>query len=158
VTTAVELRQRVANLASGEGNSVDSAKYWREVLPPNWHGPYPPHWCGAFALWSLRVALGCDWHWEVEGVLGMTRSGFLYHLRTTKNPDLGDVCYMDQPYQHHAILTAVGTDVEGVPFIISQDGNSGPSPGVVEEHWRKRSKWTVFYSIEPLVQAALNAG
>ena len=62
---------------------------------------------------------------------------------------------MDKPYQHHAVLTAVGAAQNGTPYVISQDGNSGPAPGVCEEHWRPRSKWTAFYSIQPLIDAAM---
>ena len=145
--TPVELRQQVANVASAEEHSTDSVKYWREVLG---HGPpFPPQWCGAFTLWTLHTVLGCDWHWEVG-------KGYLYSLRPTNSPDLGDICYMDKPYQHHAILTAVGAAQDGTPYVISQDGNSGPSPGVVEEHWRSRSKWTAFYSIQPLIDECLS--
>lgn len=146
--TVASLRQEVANLASRERGSTDSAKYWREVLPASWRGPFPPQWCGAFTLWALRVALGCPWQWEIG-------RGYLYRLRPTSDPDLGDVCYMDQPYQHHAILIAIGTDADGASFVISQDGNSGNSPGICQENWRKRSAWTTFYSIDPLIKAAL---
>jgi hypothetical protein len=150
--TSDELRQAVCNLASGEENSTDRIKYWREAMP-NAEGHlgigvmYPKEWCGAFTLWALRIALGCTWEWEVG-------KGYLYRLRITTTPDLGDICYMDRPYQHHAILTAIGTGEHG-EYVISQDGNQGPFPSVVLEQWRARSKWTAFYSIEPLVQAAL---
>jgi len=152
--TAGELRQLVANVASNEYTSTDASRYWRVVLPPTWRGPYPKHWCGAFALWSLKTALGCPWHWDFfpngEG------KGFLWRLPKTKTPDLGDVCYMAQPYQHHAILTAIGTTPEGFDYVISQDGNSGASPGECLEQWRHRNAWTAFYSIEPAIQACIN--
>jgi hypothetical protein len=148
-TTSQELRQAVANLASGEDGKRDAEVYWHNVLPPDWHGPYPREWCGAFSLWALRKALGCPWHWEVG-------KGYLYRLRTTQTPDLGDICYMDRPYQHHAVLTAVGEAADGRKFTITQDGNSGPYPGMVEEHWRAREKWTAIYSIQPLVDIAMN--
>jgi hypothetical protein len=146
--TRQSLRQRVANLASSEEGNFDASPYWREVLPSTWEGPYPRHWCGAFTLWALRVALGCTWQWEVG-------KGYLYRLKTTLDPDIGDICYKDRPYQHHAILTAIGANADGKPYVISQDGNSGSSPGVVEEHWRARGQWTAFYSIEPLIAAAI---
>jgi len=146
--TTVELRQRVANLASNEQHSVDSAKYWKEVLAEDWTGPFPKEWCGAFTLWTLRKSLGCTWRWEVG-------KGYLYRLRATNAPNIGDICYMDKPYQHHAVLTAVGDDADGKPYVISQDGNSGNAPGECLEQWRSRDKWTAFYSIEPLINAAL---
>lgn len=146
--TPQELRQEVANVASREIDCADPARYWREVLPRDWRGPYPPHWCGAFALWCLHAALGCDWHWEIG-------KGFLWRLRRTDDPDLGDICYLDKPYQHHAVLTAVGENDHG-RYVISVDGNSGMPPTRVDEHWRRREKWTAIYSIQPLVDAALS--
>lgn len=153
--TPTELRQLVVDTAAREENSTDALKYWTEVLPPNWRGLPPPHWCGAFTLWVLRTVLNCPWTWEVNGILGAHHSGYLYHLPTTNDPQLGDVCYMAAPYQHHAILTAIGRTPEGIEYVISQDGNSGPSPGICQEQWRKRSKWTAFYSIQPLIDAEI---
>jgi len=149
IQTAQSLRRLVANTASSQEQSVASACYWREVLSKDYRGPYPPQWCGAFTLWVLHEALGCDWSWEVG-------KGYLYRIKTTTDPDIGDICYMDKPYQHHAVLTAVGNDDKGMPFVISQDGNSGPAPGMCLEQWRPRNRWTAFYSIEPLIQAALS--
>lgn len=149
--TPQELRQRVANVASSEVDCSDSARYWREVLPRDWKGPYPPHWCGAFALWCLHVALGCEWHWEIS-------KGFLWRLKPTRDPDIGDICYMAQPYQHHAVLTAVGEAYGGREFVISVDGNSGSPPTHVDEHWRPKSKWTALYSIHPLIDACHELG
>lgn len=143
--TAQELRQRVANLASSQEGSEDVAKYWREVLPSNWAGPYPRHWCGAFALWALRLALGCLWRWEVG-------KGFLYRLRPTESPDLGDICYSAEPYQHHAVLTAIGLETDGTPYTITQDGNQGMTPGICLEQYRQNPKWSAIYSIKPLIQ------
>lgn len=147
--TSQELRQRVANIAAAEHGNTDASRYWREVLPENWSGPYPPHWCGAFTLWCLRRALGCDWHWEVG-------KGYLYRLRSVQEPNVGDICYQHSPYQHHAVLGAIGTDADGRPYVISHDGNSGQPPTSVQEQWRLRSKWTAIYSIQPLVDAALS--
>lgn len=140
--TPAQLRQRICEVAAAEEGSVDSLKYWAEVLPPDWHGPSPKHWCGAFTLWALRTVLGCSLRWEVG-------KGYLYQLHTTSEPLPGDICYMDKPYQHHAILTAIGVD----GTIISQDGNSGPSPGTCLMHHRPRKSWTAFYSIDPLLEA-----
>jgi len=142
--TPRELRQRVANVASAEIDCSDAVRYWREALAPGTPRPYPPHWCGAFTLWALRVALGCQWHWEIG-------KGYLWRLKPTRDPDLGDVCYMDRPFQHHAILTAIGDTADGRAFAISVDGNAGAPPTHVDEVWRAREKWTVFYSIQPLI-------
>lgn len=142
---AAELRQRVANIASSEEGCAQAERYWREVLPDNWRGPYPPHWCGAFALWCLRRAGLTSWNWEVG-------AGFLYKLRgsVTGSPDLGDIAYRNHPYQHHGVVTAVGDD-----YVITQDGNSGDAPGTCFEQYRAKSWWTTYYSIEPLIQSAL---
>jgi len=155
VTTSQELRQAVVNLACSENQSTDASKYWQEVLPPNWTGPYPRHWCGAFTLWDLRIALGCAWYWEVKGILGAEHFGYLYHLPKTTSPDLGDICYLNAPYQHHAILTAIGKTPSGSEYVISQDGNQGLAPGECLEQWHERSHWSCFYSIESLIQRAL---
>jgi hypothetical protein len=147
--TRAQLRQAVVNRAAAEELATEASKYWKDVLPSNWTGPYPRHWCGAFTLWVLRQELGCSWHWEVG-------RGYLYRLRRTTEPDLGDICYMDQPYQHHGLLTAIGLDADGKPYIISQDGNSGDVPGgQCLEQYRAREKWTAFYSIDPLLDAFL---
>jgi hypothetical protein len=145
--TRQSLRQRVANLASNEEGSTNAARYWRAVLPENWKGPYPPQWCGAFALWSLKTALGCPWLWQVG-------EGFLFRLRRTSEPDLGDICYRAH-FQHHAVLTAVGNAADGKPYIIAQNGNAGDPPGTCLESFTDRGTWTAFYSIEPLLSAAL---
>jgi hypothetical protein len=143
--TPGELRQAVCNVASSEESSVDAAKYWREVLPSNWQGPYPRHWCGAFALYCLRKVLGCTWHWEVG-------KGFLFRLRPTSAPQIGDICYQASPYQHHAVLTAIGTEADNTPYTITQDGNQGMTPGICLEQYRKHPKWSAIYSIEPLIR------
>jgi hypothetical protein len=148
--TPTQLRQRLCEVAAAEQGSVDSLKYWSEVLPPAWHGPPPKHWCGAFTLWALRTVLGCEWTWEVNGVLGAKHSGYLYRLPMTKRPLPGDVCYMNAPYQHHALLIATGID----GYVMTQDGNSGNSPGVCLACRRPMSAWTAFYSIEPLLAEA----
>ncbi len=155
MTTAQELRQCVANLASSQEGVDDPSVYWREVLPPSWAGPYPRHWCGANALWVLRKALGCPWRWEVKGCYGATHSGFLHHLRPTESPDIGDICYMAEPYQHHAVLTAIGLEADGTPYTITQDGNQGITPGICLEQYRRNPKWSAIYSIEPLIQLEL---
>lgn len=149
--TAAELRQRVAVLVSREEGNTDPAKYWQAILPKSWRGPYPRHWCGAMALWALHVELGCDWLWA----FGPPNYGFLFRLPRAAKPDLGDVAYRDKPYQHHAVVTACDIELNGRAFVITQDGNQGPSPGVCTEQWGPVDKWTAFYSIEPLIQAAL---
>lgn len=147
--TSAELRQKVCELAASQEEVVGGGVYWRGVLPKNWQGPYPRHWCGAFALWCLREVLGCEWQWEVDGITNSEKkSGFLFHLRRTSNPQPGDICYSDKPYQHHAVLLAIGIDGS----TITQDGNQGAAPGQCLRKYRKRPKWSAIYSIEPLLK------
>lgn len=159
IETIESIRQRVANTANQENHARDATKYWADVLPATWKGPYPKQWCGAFALWCLRTALGCGLQWDVA-MKKDDPSGFLHHLRQLKRgtcPDLGDIAYKDAPYQHHAVVVAAGTDDGGTPFVITMDGNSGDPPGEVLEHWNPQSHWTCFFSIEDLVHDTLRA-
>jgi len=142
--TPEQKRQTICELASSQEGVVGAERYWREVLGPKWQGPYPRHWCGAFALWCLREAIGCNWEWKV----GL---GFLFRLLPTDNPLPGDICYIDKPYQHHAVLLAIGEQDNGKRFTISQDGNQGAAPGKCLRIYRKLPKWSAIYSIESLL-------
>jgi len=133
-------RETVVLLARQELGLSDASKYWADVLtsPP----PYPRDWCGAFALWCLRQAGLTDWHWEIG-------KGFLWRLHRTSTPLPGDIGYQDQPYQHHFVVADVGQHT-----ISSIDGNQG-NPGVQERHRVLDPHKYAFYSIEPLLLAAL---
>ncbi len=132
-------RERVVEIARDELGNSDPKPYWRETLGFGWVGPFPPHWCGAFALYCLRRAGLTDWKWVVG-------KGFLYQLRRTQAPQPGDIGYLDQPFQHHYVVAEVGEHT-----LTSIDGNQG-SPGVQERHRAVNGK-SVFYSIQPLVDA-----
>lgn len=158
ITNAQSLRQLVANLANGEAHQQDPTKYWAEVLPETWRGPYPKHWCGALALWCLRVGLGCGLVWDVA-LRDHDPSGFLHHLRRLPAnviPELGDIAYRDAPYQHHAVVVAAGAGADDKPYVITMNGNSGTPPEVAESY-DSPSSWTCFYSIQSLVDDALAA-
>jgi hypothetical protein len=127
---AVTTRARVVELARGEIGLSDAGKYWRDVLGPSWVGPYPKHWCGAFALWCLRQAGLTDWQWQVG-------KGFLSRLPQTRRPEPGDMGYVDQPFQHHFVVTEVDRHTIG-----SVDGNQG-TPGV-QARSRATGKHTYF--------------
>lgn len=132
-------RDYVVELARGELGKSDPDKYWREVLGPEWRGPFPKHWCGAFGLWCLRQAGLTDWRWEVG-------KGFLWRLPRTMVPLPGDMGYVDQPFQHHFVVVEADRHT-----ISSVDGNQG-TPGV-----QARSRATgkhAYYSIDALVAAA----
>jgi hypothetical protein len=94
-------------------------------------------WCGQFALYVLRAAGLTDWAWEVG-------RGFAWRLPRTANPEPGDIAYIDQPYQHHAIVVRADTRE-----IWTIDGNS--DGGKVASKSRPRSDFSAFYSIAPLV-------
>jgi hypothetical protein len=92
-------------------------------------------WCGLFATWVLQQA-GADVNW----VLG---KGVCYQLPRTSNPQPGDLAYIDQPYQHHAIVTGMqGAEIQTI------DGNS--TGGVVAINERPRSAFTAFYDVSSL--------
>jgi hypothetical protein len=141
----LELRARVATAAANEKGARDANRYWREVLDPSWKGPYPKHWCGAFALWALHVGLHCTWLW----CMNPRQPGFLGRLPQTKAPQVGDLCYLAEPYQHHGVVVGIG---EGA--IQTAEGNTGTSPGIVDVVGSPFSRWTAFYSIEPLLREA----
>jgi hypothetical protein len=135
----VTTRAYVVELARGELGKSDPAVYWREVLGPKWVGPYPKHWCGAFCLWALRQAGLTDWEWEVG-------KGFLWRLQRTKTPEPGDIGYVDQPFQHHFLVTEADRHT-----ISSVDGNQG-TPGV-QARSRVANKHT-YFSIAALLSVA----
>jgi hypothetical protein len=114
----VRARAAIVAAAKSQLGLSDPDVYWREVLPVTWKGPYPRHWCGAFALWCLRQAgVGLGIRWEVG-------KGFLYRLKRTTTPEPGDIGYVDQPFQHHFVVTEADRHTIG-----SVDGNQG-TPGV----------------------------
>ena len=103
--TTIEKRNLVSTVARSYIGRSDPAPFWGRV---GGRKPFPKSWCGGFAGAVLNEALGCSikWHFATQTD---KRSGFLYLLgRPKKTPDLGDVCYVDQPYQHHALV--VGLD------------------------------------------------
>jgi hypothetical protein len=130
--TQAEARQYVAALARSYLGRSDAATFWRRV---GVGAPYPPAWCGGFALAVLKEAGLCSWNWKIG-------TGFLYRLAPPKHTaELGDICYVDQPYQHHAIV--VRTD----PLeLVNGNGKGGVvtlSGAPTHPH--------VFYSIQPLL-------
>jgi hypothetical protein len=159
--TAASMRQLVVDIANGQAHERDAAKYWAEVLPDTWRGPYPKQWCGAFALWCLRVGTGCGLTWDVA-MRDHDPSGFLHHLkRLPANvvPELGDIAYRDVPFRHHAVVVAAGAGADsasGVPYVICMNGNAGTPPEVAESYDTPHD-WTCFYSIQSLVDDALQA-
>jgi hypothetical protein len=109
-TPAMYKRAEVVSIARTEIGKRDAAKYWEGVLPSG--PPYPKHWCGGFALWVLRTAgLAPDVPWGIG-------RGFCYRLPITNHPQIGDIAYFDQPYQHHAVVVEVSDR-----GLVTVDGN-----------------------------------
>lgn len=105
----IAIRQKIVQLATNELGSTDPRLYWYTAL-----GGVAPTaaqlklaWCGIFANAMLLLAGATTRRW-VAGV------GFIYSKRpyptTTKSPLPGDIVYVDQPYQHYAIVTDVDSD------------------------------------------------
>lgn len=96
--------------------------------------PYPS-WCGIFSVWAHKKA-GIDLgNWQMGK--GVTAFGT---LKPTTSPQPGDIGYIDQPYQHHCIVTKVNGDT-----IDSIDGNSGWFSEVIE-NTRPRTAYTGFFT------------
>lgn len=131
-------RNRVIQIAKSQvGNGagddwakylVDTVEYWPEEKIP---------WCGIFATWVLHKAGLTSQKWKYG-------AGISSILERTNNPKPGDILYIDQPYQHHGIITAIDGDT-----VYSVDGNS---PGdIVDNRKRSIGEIDAFYSIGPLV-------
>lgn len=135
-------RLAVVAVARAELGKQDPSKYWDAVLPPaQQNSGFVGEWCGGFALWCLRQAgLAQNVNWEIG-------KGFCYRLPITLTPEPGDVVYLDQPYQHHAILSEANAE-----RVITIDGNqAGDTVRLVT---RQRSRVTAFFSIAPLLEKA----
>jgi hypothetical protein len=135
------VRRDLLKVALNEVGHKGGDKYWTDVNP-KFVGSHED-WCGGFVLWALhQVGLAKDRQW----IMG---KGFIltppFHLPTTHNPSPGDIVYIDQPFQHQALLLSVnGTAIQTI------DGNS--TDGEVRIGSRLKSKVTAFFSIEPLIQ------
>lgn len=96
-------------------------------------------WCGIFALWVLhQCGLGKDFMWQYG-------KGFAYRLPRTTDPKPGDIAYIDQPLQHHAIVKSVNGNM-----VYTIDGNQAGDK--VAERVRLKKDITAFYSIQPLIE------
>jgi len=121
-------------------------EYWADVLHQSSLAPHPPHWCGAFALFNLhRGGLGLGQRW----MFGPPHYGFCYSLHQLGAhtlPEPGDVAYLNEPYQHHAVVHCVEGDL-----VHTIDGNQGAhSPILLHTHPLRH--WTAFYSIDPWLE------
>lgn len=138
-----DYRAELLEWAKGEIGPGRRADYWHMALG------YDPGkskaWCGAFCLAGLHhVGLAPHHKWGIDG------SGMIGPLRLprTTTPSRGDICYLDQPYQHHFLF-----NYEHDGWIFSVDGNQRAPTTVCEQ--RRRKQGLVFYSIQPLIDAML---
>lgn len=115
------------------------AVYWQNVLSP---GEIPPKdWCGAFVLYGLHQAgLARDVRW-INGI------GFAApeELPTTRDPKPGDLLYVEEPFQHHAMVVDYDP---ATGMVLSVDGNQ-PGIALVRRHISK----VLIYSIQQFVDA-----
>ncbi len=151
------IRDRVLQIAHQELGKVEASKtdasgrrigyerlleYFHLAAPGEWPDgvikfkrPGFPSWCGIFSVYTIKTA-GIDLgNWQ----MGKGVSAF-NSLKVTNNPKPGDIGYIDQPYQHHCIVTEVSGDT-----VKSIDGNSGWYSEVIEKT-RPRSQFTGFFT------------
>src|SRR5882757_7280291 len=107
---------------------------WQEDDIKTFGKPYPS-WCGIFSVWAHKKA-GIDLgNWQMGK--GVSAFGT---LKQTTSPQPGDIGYIDQPFQHHCIVTKVNGDT-----IDSIDGNSGLFSEVIE-NTRPRTAYSGFFT------------
>jgi hypothetical protein len=135
-----------------------AAKRWRatrfalrEVGQTDWKRYYPGvlqstsrvEWCGIFALWILHQAgIGAGVQWEIS-------KGFLYKLKLTNSPQPGDIAYVDQPSQHHAVVIDANKQPNQIECVNGNGGNAQYTGNVVTHTFLPRSHYSAFYSIGP---------
>lgn len=98
-------------------------------------GPGLPSWCGIFATYCIKMAGINIGNWQMGK--GVSAYGT---LKTTDSPQPGDIGYIDQPNQHHCIVSKVDGDT-----IESIDGNSGLFSEIIENK-RPRNAYTGFFT------------
>lgn len=139
---APDIRRDLLQVALREVGHVGGDKYWSDVNPSFVRSKQD--WCGGFVLWCLhQVGLAKDRHW----IMG---KGFIltppFDLPTTRDPQPGDIVYIDQPFQHQALLLSINDQT-----VQTIDGNSSDAVRIGN---RSKSSVTLFYSIEPLINQA----
>lgn len=107
---------------------------WDDATIENSNGQIPS-WCGIFAVWAHKKAGKDIGTWQ----MGKGVSAFGTLTQTT-SPQVGDIGYIDQPYQHHCIVVKVEGDT-----VHSIDGNSGLY-SEVKENQKPLSEYTGFFT------------
>jgi hypothetical protein len=142
-----ERRDKIVATAAAELGPQDPDKYWAVVCQALMGNPHGISWCGGMALYVLRASGVCEWPGGApwDWVVG---KGFASRLPQTKHPLPGDIAYLPQPYQHHAIVERVDGDT-----VYTIDGNQSPGESVLRRVRHINAPF--FYSIGPLVRRDL---
>ena len=136
-------RELIVQAAKSQLGKQDPNKYWADVQPQLVNSNKA--WCGGFALWALHKA-------EVaKNVIWQIGKGFtaINGLQPTRSPKPGDIVYIDQPFQHHAIVETFDPVTGALTTI---DGNQ--AGGTVKIVPRNIKNVTAVYSIEPFLSKA----
>jgi hypothetical protein len=135
-----ERRLRVVLNASTQIGSTDRERYAEEAVG-NLRDADLRYWCGYFVL--AMILSGSS---AAAGTLWTPGRGFLYKrsARTTRAPNVGDVAYKQEPYQHYGLIY----DVRENGTVHRIDGNT--SGGKVD--WASNAvgdpNWT-YYDASP---------
>jgi hypothetical protein len=128
----------------------DPDRYWALVGPEH----KGDHWCGALFLYICRecgLAPGVLWSFDPA----KRRYGFAWRLDqvSPNQAQPGDLAYFAK-HQHHAMVVRIEQG-QGVPMLVTLDGNQG-APHRVREKRQRLSSVAAVYSIEPWLRAALD--
>jgi hypothetical protein len=150
------IRELLRSWVLAQAGTTDPDPYYRDAAPCYAEGAKSgKQWCGIFALAALRAVGLTDWVWK-------DRDGFLSRIgwdQATKTPEVGDVCYLDAPHQHHCVVVAVYGDgsfdtIGGNEDYPGQVGKKCTKPGDLPTTRRKVGDHGVtVYSIRKLVAA-----
>lgn len=117
--------------------------YWREVLPPE-DLPFDGDYCGALVLRSLQKAgLARGVRWKIG-------RGFIepLSLPQVRFPQVGDIAFVPQPFQHQALV--IDAD-PATGRVLTIDGNQ---PAIEPRERYVQNGNLQFYSIQPLIEQA----
>jgi hypothetical protein len=138
-----ELGKVQARLNDGTGKRVGAERlleYFHIAAPEVWDdsiietaGAKMPSWCGIFSVWAHKKAGKDVGNWQMGK--GVSAFGT---LTQTDSPQPGDIGYIHEPNQHHALVKEVAGDT-----IHTIDGNSGLNSEVIENA-KPRSEYSGF--------------
>lgn len=149
---AIDARARLVAWAISQIGDRDPNEYYRVCAPQFADGghEHDTSWCGIFCLAGLHAVGLCEWEWSTR----RTEPGFVWRLRVTPFPDMGDIAVFrkgadGRDVWHHAIVEAPPT--KGLVRTI--DGNVLPAPREgVATRTRPVDSNVTFYSIASLLR------